>query len=272
MSIAKYSNLIVGGIIFLVVIFAVILGPVFASYNPVKPNWSNVNLGPSWSHPFGTDEYGRDVMTRVLHGGRISLFVALIAQALNTVIGVTLGLIGGYFGGTTDDFVMGLVNVLLALPPLILGVSILVILGPGLLNVIIAIGITYWTYTCRISRSNVLSIREKDYVEGAEAMGASSVRILWHHILPNTMGPILVIASLGLADTILLQATFGFLGLGVQPPTPEWGTMLSNARGYLYSAPWVTIAPGMAIFATVLSVNLLGDGLRDIFDPHIRES
>lgn len=272
MSITKYNNLIFGGIIFFIVIGAVLIGPLVTPFNPVEQNWSAVNSSPGLSHPFGTDEYGRDVMARVLHGGRISLFVALVAQILNTIIGVSLGLIGGYFGGKVDDLVMGLVNVLLALPPLILGVSILVILGPGLLNVIIAIGTTYWTYTCRITRSKVLSIREMDYVEGANAMGSSTFRILRRHILPNCLGPILVIASLGLADTILLQATFGFLGLGVQPPTPEWGTMLSNARGYIYSAPWVTIAPGMAIFVTVLSVNLLGDGLRDIFDPHIRES
>lgn len=266
----KHGNLTVGGILFSFIIIAVTWGPLLSPYSPTEPDWGDVSLPPGGGHLLGTDEFGRDVLTRILYGGRITVIVALVAQILNSIIGVSLGLLAAYFGGKLDDCVMGLVNILLALPPLILGLSILVVVGPSMLNVIAAIGFTYWTYTCRLTRSRVLSIKAECYVESAKAVGASNSRIMWRHILPNSLGPILVIASLGLGDTILLLAIFGFLGMGIRPPTPEWGVMLSEGRSYLYSAPWVTTFPGIAIFITVLSVNLLGDGFRDIVDPYLR--
>ncbi|MCF8104429.1 MAG: ABC transporter permease [Desulfohalobiaceae bacterium] len=266
----KYSNLVVGVLLLALILLSISVGPFLTPYDPIEPDWAAVSTGPNMEHLLGTDEFGRDVLTRVLYGGRITFLAAFIAQILNTAIGVFLGLLGAYFGGKIDDLINGMVNLLLALPPLILGIAILVVLGSSTLNVILVVGITYWSYTCRLTRSRVLSIKEGGYVESALAVGVPSSRILWRHILPNCLGPILVIATLGLADTILLLATFGFLGLGVTPPTPEWGTMLSEGRNYLYSAPWVTIAPGFAIFTTVLAVNLLGDGLRDIMDPYLK--
>lgn len=270
MRIFRFTNLAIGGGLLSLIVIAISLGPLLTQYSPIEPSWAEVSLPPSGKHLFGTDEFGRDVLSRVLYGGRITLIVSLIAQTLNSIIGVFLGLVGAYFGGKIDDIITGLVNLLLALPPLILGICILVVLGPSTFNVIIVIGVTYWTYSCRLTRSRALSIKEGGYVESAQAVGASTTRILLRHILPNCLGPILVIATLGLADTILLLATFGFLGLGVSPPTPEWGSMLSEGRNYLYSAPWVTIAPGSAIFLAVLAVNLLGDGLRDIVDPYLK--
>jgi peptide/nickel transport system permease protein len=270
MKIFQYSNLTIGTILFVLILFAIFIGPLFTPYAPSEPDWSAVSQAPTAAHILGTDEFGRDVLTRVLYGGRITFLVALAAQIMNTIIGVCLGLVGAYFGGKIDDLVNGVVNLLLALPPLILGIAVLVVMGSGTLNVILVIGVTYWSYTCRLTRSRALSVKESGYVESAKAVGTGTARILWRHLLPNCLGPILVVATLGLADTILLLATFGFLGLGVTPPTPEWGTMLSEGRNYLHSAPWVTIAPGFAIFVTVLAVNLLGDGLRDAIDPYLQ--
>jgi len=270
MRVLKHGNLASGGILFSFIIIALVLGPFLTPFDPIEPDWAKVTLPPGGEHLLGTDEFGRDVLARILYGGRITVMVALAAQILNSIVGVFFGLLAAYFGGKLDDCVMGLVNILLALPPLILGLSILVVLGPSMLNVLVAIGFTWWTYTCRLTRSRVLSIKGECYVESAKAVGASNFRIMWRHILPNSLGPILVVASLGLGDVILLLATFGFLGMGIRPPTPEWGAMLSEGRNYLYSAPWVTTFPGIAIFITVLAVNLLGDGFRDIVDPYLR--
>jgi len=265
----KQTNLIVGGLITLWVIIVAVFAPVLAPFHPVHDADLMVSEEPPgprfW---FGTDIQGRDILSRVIYGARISLAVGLISQLFNTVIGVSLGLTAAFFGKWWDDLVVGLTNVMLSIPSLIFALAVMALLGPGLLNVFIALGFTNWSYSCRITRSQALTAITMDYVKAAHGLGYGRLRVMFVEILPNIIGPILVIATLGVAGAILLEASLSFLGLGVQPPTPSWGGMLSAARDQLFTAPWISIFPGLAIFITVLGLNLLGDGLRDILDPH----
>jgi len=264
------TNLLVGGLITGIIVAIAILAPLLAPYHPIDDADLMVSdEPPSEKFWFGTDNQGRDILSRVIFGARISLSVGLISQGFNTLIGIILGMTAGFFGKWWDDIVMGLTNIMLSIPSLIFALAIMALLGPGLLNVFLALGFTNWSYTCRITRSQVLSARFLDYVTAARALGYGRIRIMFTQILPNIVGPILVIATLGVAYAILLEASLSFLGLGVQPPTPSWGGMLSTAREQLFTAPWISIFPGLAIFITVLGLNLLGDGLRDILDPHI---
>ncbi len=263
------TNLVVGGSVTIVIVVVALLAPLLAPYHPSDDaNLMYSDEPPSDQFWFGTDNQGRDILSRVIYGARISLSVGLISQFFNTIIGVVLGMTAGYFGKWWDDIVMGLTNIMLSIPSLIFALAVMALLGPGLLNVFIALGFTNWSYSCRITRSQVLSARTTDYVKAARALGYGQTRIMFTQILPNIVGPILVIATLGVAYAILLEASLSFLGLGIQPPTPSWGGMLSTAREQLFTAPWISIFPGMAIFITVLGLNLLGDGLRDILDPH----
>jgi len=263
------TNLVVGGMITLIIVVVAVFAPVLAPFHPVDDADLMVSdEPPNHTYWFGTDNQGRDILSRVIFGARISLSVGLISQAFNTLIGIILGMTAGFFGKWWDDIVMGLTNIMLSIPSLIFALAIMALLGPGLLNVFLALGFTNWSYTCRITRSQVLSARSLDYVTAARALGYGQIRIMFTQILPNVVGPILVIATLGVAYAILLEASLSFLGLGVQPPTPSWGAMLSTAREQLFTAPWISIFPGIAIFVTVLGLNLLGDGLRDILDPH----
>jgi peptide/nickel transport system permease protein len=263
------TNLVVGGTVTLIIVVTAIFAPVLAPYHPVDDADLMVSdEPPNENYWFGTDNQGRDILSRVIFGARISLAVGLISQLFNTFIGIVLGMTAGFFGKWWDDIVMGLTNIMLSIPSLIFALAIMAVLGPGLLNVFLALGFTNWSYTCRITRSQVLSARSLDYVTGARALGYGQIRIMFTQILPNVVGPILVIATLGVAYAILLEASLSFLGLGVQPPNPSWGGMLSTAREQLFTAPWISIFPGVAIFITVLGLNLLGDGLRDILDPH----
>ena len=263
------TNLLVGGAIALTIVLIAIFAPLLAPYHPVDDADLMVSdEPPSAKFWFGTDNQGRDILSRVIFGARISLAVGLISQAFNTLIGIILGMTAGFFGKWWDDVVMGLTNIMLSIPSLIFALAIMAFLGPGLLNVFLALGFTNWSYTCRITRSQVLSARSLDYVLAARALGYGRIRIMFTQILPNIIGPILVIATLGVAYAILLEASLSFLGLGVQPPTPSWGGMLSTAREQLFTAPWISIFPGLAIFITVLGLNLFGDGLRDLLDPH----
>jgi peptide/nickel transport system permease protein len=266
------TNLMTGGVLTLLVIFTAVFAPLLAPYDPI--DFADLMVSeepPSTQFWFGTDSQGRDILSRVIFGSRISLSVGLLSQLINTVIGVVLGLTAGYFGKWWDDLVMGLTNIMLSVPALIFALAIMALLGPGLLNIFIAIGLTNWSYTCRITRSQVLSTRSQDYVTAARALGYGRGRIMFTQILPNIVGPILVIATLGVAYAILLEASLSFLGLGAQPPTPSWGGMLATAREQFFTAPWISIFPGIAIFITVMGINLFGDGLRDILDPHISE-
>ncbi|MFH1136339.1 MAG: ABC transporter permease [Pseudomonadota bacterium] len=263
------NNLVIGGAVVLIVVFMAIFAPWLAPRHPVDDaNLMYAEEPPSRTFPMGTDNQGRDILSRVIHGARISLSVGLVCQALNTTIGILLGITAGYFGRWWDDVVMGLTNIMLSIPSLIFALAIMALLGPGLINVFLALGFTNWSYSCRITRSQVLFSRSLDYVKAARALGYGRIRIMFTQILPNIVGPILVVATLGVADAILMEASLSFLGLGTQPPTPSWGGMLSTARDQLFTAPWISIFPGLAIFITVLGLNLLGDGLRDILDPH----
>lgn len=257
-----------GGITLLVVIMAV-FAPWLSPYHPVDhADLMHSEEPPSRTYLFGTDNQGRDILSRVIYGSRISLSVGLVSQGLNSLIGILLGLTAGFVGRRWDDFVMGLTNIMLSIPSLVFALAIMAVLGPGLLNIFLALGLTNWAYSCRITRSQVLFTRSLDYVVAARALGYGEFRIMFTQILPNILGPILVVATLGVAGAILIEAALSFLGLGTQPPIPSWGGMLSNAREQLFTAPWISIFPGLAIFSTVLGLNLLGDGLRDILDPH----
>ncbi len=264
----RRKNLMIGGGITLAIILMAVCAPFLAPYDPIThADLMHAEEAPSRAFLFGTDTQGRDILSRVIYGARISLSIGLVTQVLNSVIGVLLGLTAGFFGRWWDDLVMGLTNVMLSFPALVFAVAIMAVLGPGLFNVFLALGFTNWSYSCRVARSQVLSTRSLDYVVAARALGDGRARIMLTQILPNIVGPILIIATLGVAYAILTEASLSFLGLGAQPPTPSWGGMLSTAREQLFTAPWISIFPGLAIFVTVLGLNLLGDGLRDILDP-----
>ena len=252
-----------------------ILGGVFAPwvapFDPVfDADLMSAELPPDGTFWFGTDAQGRDVFTRVLYGARISLTVGIVSQLINTAIGLALGISAAYWGGWWDDLVNGLTNVMLAIPSLIFALAIMAILGPGLPSLLIALGLTNWSWTCRIARSSALSLKGQSYVQAARTMGYGDVRIMATQLLPNMVGPILVIGTLGMGAAVLAEAALSFLGLGIRPPYPSWGSMLTDARELIVIAPWATIFPGLAIFLTVLGFNLLGDGLRDHLDPHMR--
>jgi peptide/nickel transport system permease protein len=265
----KRKNLVVGSLTTLLIAVMAIFAPLLAPYHPVDDaDLMHSEEPPSRAYLFGTDNQGRDILSRVIYGARVSLSIGLVTQSLNSVIGILLGLTAGFFGNWWDDVVMGLTNIMLSIPGLVFAVAIMAVLGPGLFNVFLALGFTNWSYSCRVTRSQVLTTRSLDYVTAARALGDGRVRIMLTQILPNILGPILVIATLGVAYAILTEASLSFLGLGAQPPTPSWGGMLSTAREQLFTAPWISIFPGLAIFVTVLGLNLLGDGLRDVLDPH----
>lgn len=268
----NYKGFAAGVTIVSLVVFMAVFAPLLAPYHYSDARLINALQPPGFGkgHLLGTDKYGRDILSRMIYGARLTLMIGVIAQAINLTIGVSLGLVAGYFGGKLDDMIMGLVNVTLSMPVLILALAIMALLGPGIINLFIALGITNWCYTARMTRSETLSAREEDFVEAAHALGCSTLSIMRKHILPNVFTPILVIATLGVADAILLGASLGFLGLGAQPPRPEWGTMLSHGRAYIRLAPWITIIPGVALVFTIMGFNLLGDGIRDILDPHMK--
>jgi len=265
----KRINLSLGGVLVIFFISMAIFAPIISPYHPIDDADLMVSEQPPdaefW---FGTDSQGRDILSRVIYGARVSLSIGLVTQLINTFIGVILGVTAGFFGRWWDDLIMGLTNIMLSIPSLIFALAIMAALGPGLINVFIALGLTNWAYTCRIARSQVLSVKSIEYVRAAKALGYGQTRIMFEQILPNILGPILVISTLGIAYAILLEASLSFLGLGTQPPNPSWGGMLANAREQFFTAYWISIFPGIAIFLTVLGFNLLGDGLRDVLDPH----
>jgi len=266
--IRKNNAIVIGGTVVSLIVIVAIFAPFIAPYSVKMSDLKYALTPPGAQFLLGADQYGRDILSRLIYGSRLSLMVGLFAQMINTLIGVTLGLFSGYYGGKIDDTIMGLTNIVLSMPILILSLAIMAILGPGIINLLIALGAVGWTYTCRVTRAETLSIREKDYIDAARALGCSTFRILRKHVLPNILGPIIVIATLGVADIILMAATLSFLGVGAQPGTPEWGAMLSRGRDYLYYAPWISIFPGVALFITILGLNTLGDGLRDFLDPY----
>lgn len=225
---------------------------------------------PSREFPLGTDEFGRDMLSRIIHGSRVSLQVGIIATVLSAAVGVFLGLIAGYFGGPIDHIIQAMVDISWAFPTVLFAIFLVAVLGPGLTNVMIAVGLGYWGGYTRVVRGQVLSLREWEYITAAHAIGASDLRIMLRHILPNIVAPVIVMSTMMMADAILIEATLSFLGMGAQPPIPSWGSILASGRTYLRLALWVTLFPGIAIMLTVLGFNLLGDGLRDALDPRLR--
>ena len=225
---------------------------------------------PSAKHLLGTDEFGRDIMSRLIYGARVSLQVGFIAVGISLVVGGLLGAFSGFYGGTLDNVIMRVMDVLLAVPQTLLAIAIAAALGPGLFNMMIAVGISAVPNYARIVRSSVLSIRGMEYVEAARAVGSSDFRIILRHIIPNSMAPIIVQSTLGVASAILNAAGLSFIGLGIQPPNPEWGAMLSGGRQYIRDFPHLTLYPGLAIMLTILALNFLGDGLRDALDPKLK--
>jgi peptide/nickel transport system permease protein len=266
----RSRNVVAGGSVLVVVIAVTLLAPLMTSYKPTEQTRRDRLQPPSSSHFFGTDNLGRDIFTRVLYGGQISLQVGIFSVALGAVAGTLLGLVSGYFGGWWEILVMRLIDIMLAFPGILLALAIIAVLGRDLRNVMIAVGVASIPIYTRIVRGSTLSIKEYDYVLAARALGAPSWRIILLHILPNVIAPIIVVTTNGVGGAIIAGAALSFLGLGQQPPNPEWGLMLNEGREYIRVAAWVTTFPGLAIVVTVLSINLLGDGLRDIFDPRLR--
>jgi peptide/nickel transport system permease protein len=259
-----------GLIVLALFIAAALLAPLIAPYDPHAQTWTAVRRAPSAAHWFGTDDVGRDVLTRVIYGARASLAAGLISVGIALAIGVPLGLIAGYLGGFVDALLGRMTDAMLACPFLILAIALAAFLGPSLRNAMIAIGITTTPVLLRLTRGQVMAVKVEDYVEAARALGNPRWRIAVFHILPNIMPALLVQATLSIAAAIIAEAALSFLGLGQQPPAPSWGSMLNSAQRFLVNAPWMAIWPGLAIFLTVLSLNLLGDGLRDALDPHRR--
>lgn len=261
---------LVASVIILVLVVVALLGTTLTPYDATRVDVPNALQGPSGQHWFGTDELGRDVFSRVLLGAEVSLRVGLVAVGISLVAGVVIGLLAGYYGRWIDDSLMRAMDVLFAFPAILMAIVVLAILGPGVTNAMIAIGIVYTPIFARVTRAGVLSVREEVYVRAARSAGAGDARILVRHVLPNVTAPIIVQTSISLAFAILSEAALSYIGLGTQPPEPSWGRMLADGRGFIADAWWMALFPGIAIFVTVLAFNLLGDGLRDVLDPRQR--
>jgi peptide/nickel transport system permease protein len=271
-SLLRNRLALVSGAILLVVIFGAIFAPVLAPHDPNDVDVLNVLQAPSLAsaYPLGTDRLGQDILSRILHGARISLYVSGVALAISTVLGVTLGLLAGYFGGAVDDVLMTLADMELAFPSILLYIAALTVLGPGLLNIILVLGIARWVPYGRVVRAEVLALREKEFVLAARAVGGGASWIILRHLLPNLVAPVIVVASFGLSTNIIVESSLSFLGLGVPVSVPTWGSMLNDGREALRIAWWPATMPGLAIMFTVLGVNALGDWLRDFLDPRLQ--
>ncbi|SFU18550.1 nickel transporter permease [Mesorhizobium sp. YR577] len=263
----RNTSFVVGAVISLVVILCAVFAPYVATHGVEQMDMRNRFAGPSVNHWLGTDNFGRDLWSRTVFGARVSLTIAVISVFCSTLIGTVVGLVAGYFGGWVDQVLMRITDIFLGFPAIVLALAIVAVLGPGVLNVSIAIIVVAWTEYARVVRSTTLVLREQNYVQAARALGASPARILFREILPNALGPIIVLASLGLGTAIIAESALSFLGFGLPPPTPTWGWTLSYGTKFMRDAPWLSIIAGAAIMITVLGFNLLGDGLRDILDP-----
>jgi len=261
---------VLGLIIFILELIVVIVGPIF-TYDAYEMDINIKRQAPSVEHILGTDEVGRDILSRVLTGGRYSLGLGLSVTLFSTVVGTIIGSIVGYFGGFVDNLVMRICDVIQSIPPLLLSVAISTVLGVGFVNTLFALSITSIVYTIRLLRGSIMKIRSEEYLEAADLISCSKLRVIITHILPNSFSPIIVEASMGIARTIMTASTLSFIGLGIQQPTPEWGAMLSAARKYMRDCPWMIVFPGLAIAITVLALNLFGDGLRDAMDPKLKD-
>ncbi|MCM3763206.1 ABC transporter permease subunit [Alkalihalobacillus oceani] len=266
----KNKAAMVGGLLILFFLVVAIIGPFLTPYEPNTPDYVNKLAPPSSDHWFGTDHHGRDIFTRIIHGMSLTLYVGVVSVLIGAVIGVLLGIISGYYGKRVDAFIMRCMDVLLAFPGILLALAIVSVLGGSLNNVIIAVGIFSIPVFARIVRGSTLAVRKLEYIDAVKALGASDARIIFRHILPNVTSPLIVQATLSIATSILTASGLSFLGLGAQPPTPEWGAMLSDGRNFMWDAPHVAFFPGIAIVIVVLAFNIFGDGLRDALDPKMK--
>jgi peptide/nickel transport system permease protein len=268
--IGKHNLALIGLIILIPMFFCALFAPFVSLHNPIEPDLKNVLSPPSFSHPFGTDTLGRDVFARVVYGSRISLLVGFVSVGIATLIGLFIGSISGYYGGMIDELIMRFVDLMMCFPTFFLILAVIALLEPSIWNIMIVIGLTNWMGIARLVRAEILSIKSKEFVLAAKAQGFSEYRIIFKHVLPNALSPVYVVATLGIGGAILTESALSFLGIGVQPPTPSWGNILTQAKDNIEVAWWLSLYPGLAIFLTVMGYNLFGEGLRDIFDPRRR--
>jgi peptide/nickel transport system permease protein len=260
-----------GAAVILVLFIIAVFAPLIAPYDPKLINTADILAAPSGLHWFGTDDLGRDVLSRMIYSARISLAVGFVAVGIATVIGIIIGAVAGYYGGWVDSILMRFVDIMLCFPTIFLILAVIAILGPSIWNIMIIIGLTSWMGVSRLVRAEFLTLKERDFVVAARAVGARDMRIIFRHILPNAMAPVLVSAVLGVGGAILIESSLSFLGLGVQPPTPSWGNMLTAGKDNIEIAWWLSLFPGMAILITVLGYNLLGEGLQDAMNPRLKD-
>ena len=275
---SRNKGAVIGLVVFTVILVVAVFAPVFAPHAPNEQNRQVLLAVPAWmeggsiSFPLGTDAVGRDILSRLIYGARFSLFIGVVVVTLSVVCGVLIGLVAGYFRGKVDTAIMRLMDIILAFPSLLLALVLVAVLGPGLTNAMIAISLVNQPHFVRLTRASVITEREKEYVIASRVAGAGTFRLMFKTILPNCLGPLIVQATLAFSAAILDAAALGFLGMGAQPPTPEWGTMLAESREFISRAWWVVTFPGLAILITVLAINLMGDGLRDALDPKLKRS
>jgi len=267
----KNRSALAGGLIVLSVFLVAVLAPVLSPYDPAYIDVDRILVGPTHAHPLGTDDLGRDVLSRMIWGSRISLMVGFVAVGILILIGTLIGAVAGYYGGWPDDILMQLVDIMLSVPTFFLILAVIAFVGPNIWNVMIIIGATSWMGVARFVRGQFLALKEVDYVTAARALGANDRRIIFLHILPNAMSPVYVSAVLGVAGAILVESALSFLGLGVQPPMPSWGNIITSGKDMIDIAWWLTLFPGLAILITVLGYNLLGEGLQDALNPRLKD-
>ncbi|MBY5336034.1 ABC transporter permease subunit [Rhizobium leguminosarum] len=275
---SRNKGAVIGLVVFTIILVVAVFAPLFAPHEPNEQNRAVLLAVPFWmdggsaSFPLGTDAVGRDILSRLIYGARFSLFIGVVVVTLSVISGVLIGLVAGYFRGKIDTAIMRLMDIILAFPSLLLALVLVAVLGPGLTNAMIAISLVNQPHFVRLTRASVISEREKEYVIASRVAGAGTFRLMFKTILPNCLGPLIVQATLAFSAAILDAAALGFLGMGAQPPTPEWGTMLAESREFISRAWWVVTFPGLAILITVLAINLMGDGLRDALDPKLKRS
>lgn len=267
----KNKAAIIGSSIILFLVLCAIFAPIITPYEYDAQELENMLQSPSRDHIFGTDEFGRDIYTRVIYGTRVSLQIGLIAVGISLVIGVVLGAIAGYYGGVIDHIISGVTDIAWAFPTTLLAIAIIASLGPSLVNLMISVALVYWSGYARLVRGEFLSLKEQEFVEAARALGYSDLRIIFKHILPNATAPAIVLTTLSIPKAIIVESSLSFLGLGAQPPTPSWGSIMNSGKEYLIEAPWIALFPGIMIALIVLGFNLLGDSLRDTLDPRLRD-
>ena len=256
--------------ILVIIILVAIFAPFLAPYDPTYQDYAAVLSGPNAAHPFGTDEYGRDILSRIIYGSRVSISIGIVAQVVASIVGVTLGAIAGYYGGKIDSVISRIMEIFQAFPDLIFAMAIMTFLGKGVVNLFIALGLLTWVRTARMIRVPVMQLKEKEYIEASRANGATTFWIITKGLIPNCLSTIIVLVTLGIPNAIMYEASLSFLGIGIQPPTPSWGNMISAAQTFISYRPLYSIMPGVAIMITVIAFNIFGDGLRDALDPKLK--